>query len=69
MYCKYRFLPDENAVVLKNGRKVEYNVMVNAMGLKPNMESIKGFYEAWSDSEHPVYTCSDHLSWKSAVNK
>ena len=50
MYCKYRFLPDENAVVLKNGRKVEYNVMVNAMGLKPNMESIKGFYEAWSDN-------------------
>lgn len=42
-----KFLPDENAVVLRNGRKIEYNFMVNAMGLKPNMESIKGFYEAW----------------------
>lgn len=32
--------------------------MVNAMGLKPDMASIKGFYEAWEDTEHPVYTCS-----------
>jgi len=64
-----KFLPDENAVILRNGRKIQYNFMVNAMGLKPDMASIKGFYEAWEDTEHPVYTCSDHLSWRSAVNK
>ena len=64
-----KFIPDENAVILRNGRRIEYNFMVNAMGLKPNMESIKGFHEAWEDSEHPVYSAKDHLSWKSAVNK
>lgn len=29
-----KFLPDENAVVLRNGRRIEYDFMVNAMGLK-----------------------------------
>jgi hypothetical protein len=53
-----KFLPDENAVVLNNGRRIEYNFMVNAMGLKEDMNSIKGFYDAWMDHEHPVYTCS-----------
>lgn len=42
-----KFLPDESAVILKNGRRIQYDFMVNAMGLKPNMESIKGFHEAW----------------------
>jgi hypothetical protein len=26
------------------------------MGLKQNLDSIKGFEEAWKDVEHPVYT-------------
>ncbi|MFO0131459.1 MAG: hypothetical protein ACK52J_02705 [bacterium] len=64
-----KFLPEENAIVLRNGRKIHYNFMVNAMGLKTNLESVKGYEEAWSDPEHPVYLCKDHLSWKSAVNK
>lgn len=29
-----RFLPDENKIVLRNGRKIEYNFLVCAMGLK-----------------------------------
>ncbi|MFO0131379.1 MAG: hypothetical protein ACK52J_02205 [bacterium] len=50
-------MPDENAIVLRNGRKIQYNFMVNAMGLKTNLESVKGYEEAWSDPEHPVYLC------------
>lgn len=33
------------------------------------MQQIKGFEAAWEDSEHPVYSCMDHLSWRSMVNK
>jgi len=29
-----KFLPDENAVILRNGRRIEYNFLVCAMGLK-----------------------------------
>lgn len=51
-----RFLPDENAVIMRNGRRIEYSVMVNAMGLQKDLDQIKGFEEAWADSEHPVYS-------------
>jgi len=29
-----KFLPDENSLILRNGRKISYNFLVCAMGLK-----------------------------------
>ena len=52
----YRFLPDENSFILRNGRKISYNFLVCAMGLNQNIELIKGLEEAWKDVNHPVYT-------------
>lgn len=39
------------------------------MGLKENMASIKGFDEALADIYHPVYSCTDHPTWKSTEIK
>jgi NADH dehydrogenase FAD-containing subunit len=50
-------LPEENTLILKNGRKVEYDWLVLAMGLKEDFNAIKGFEDAWSDPEHPFFTC------------
>lgn len=47
--------PEENAVVLRNGRKIAYDHLVIAMGMKDDTESIKGFEEAWKDQDHPVF--------------
>lgn len=42
-----KFLPDENAVVLTNGRRIGYKYMVVATGLAEDIESIKNFDSAW----------------------
>jgi len=60
-----QFLPNENAVVLRNGRKIQYDQLVIATGLKED-SSIKGLEEAWADPQHPFYTCTDHPSWKNS---
>ena len=39
------------------------------MGQKDNMESIKGFEDAWIDPEHPFFVAKDHPSWRTSVNK
>jgi len=41
------FLPEENTVVLKSGRKISYDYLVLAMGLKEDLDSIKGFEDAF----------------------
>jgi len=38
-----KYLPDENAVILTNGRRIGYKYMVIACGLAEDVESIKGF--------------------------
>lgn len=48
-------LPNENAVILSNGRRVGYNHLVIASGLKHDMSQIKGFTEALENPQHPVY--------------
>ena len=63
-----KYLPNENAVILKNGRRVEYDQLVIATGVKPQC-NVKGFEEAWADLEHPVYADQDHESWKLSANK
>jgi sulfide:quinone oxidoreductase len=32
------FVPDENALVMTNGRRIEYNYLVVAMGLKHDFD-------------------------------
>lgn len=63
------YLPNENTVVLKGGRKIKYDQLVIATGLKEDPQAIKGFDEAWADEEHPFYTCSNHASWKFGASK
>jgi len=63
-----QFLPAENAVVLKNGRKIQYDQLVVATGLKQET-NIKGMEEAWVDPLHPFFTCVDHPSWKTTSAK
>lgn len=64
-----KFNPDKNEIVLKNGRVIQYENLVIAMGQKSNYDSVKGFDEAWSDLEHPFYTNGEHPSWKITCNK
>jgi sulfide:quinone oxidoreductase len=64
-----KFLPEENQVVLRNGRKIGYEQLVIAMGLKEDVHSIKGLYEAWGDHTHPVYVSRDHPTWRSNDHK
>jgi sulfide:quinone oxidoreductase len=43
--------------------------MVLAMGLKEDVNQIKGLYDAWGDLEHPVFVSRDHPNWKSNDHK
>ena len=63
-----QYLPKENTVVLKNGRKIQYDQLVIATGLKAEC-SAKGFNEAWADLDTHVYADQDHESWKLSASK
>jgi len=54
---------------LTNGRRIGYKYLVIASGLKDDPSSIKNFEDAWVDTESPVYSNIDPLSWKSNVHK
>ena len=64
-----RINPDNNEIVLRNGRVIGYDYLVLAMGQKQNVESIKGFDEAWADTENMFHTNADHPTWKGSVTK
>jgi sulfide:quinone oxidoreductase len=49
-------LPEENAIVLRNGRRIAYDHLVLANGMSQDVESITGMEEAWKDLDHPVFT-------------
>jgi NADH dehydrogenase FAD-containing subunit len=59
-----KYLPDENAVVLTNGRRIEYDHLVVATGMRNDYKTIPGFYEAWENLDMPVYSSVDHPNWK-----
>lgn len=40
-------LPDQNKIVLRNGREMKYDHIVFACGMNENFDSIKNFDEAW----------------------
>lgn len=63
-----QFLPEQNAVILKNGRKVEYDQLVIATGLN-DITDIKGMDEAWADPDHQFHACKDHPSLKITASK
>lgn len=63
------FLPEENAVILKNDRRIEYDHMVLAMGQKHDPDAIQGLDAAWAEFEHPVYVSKDHPSWRANDHK
>jgi len=48
--------PKDSYVVLNNGREVQYSVLINALGLKPDTDAIKGFKEALDNPHSPVYS-------------
>lgn len=64
-----KFFPEQNEIQLKNGRKIKYDNLVLAMGMKDNFDSIKGFEDAWSDVEHPFFVARDYHTWRTTVNK
>jgi len=57
------YLPDENAVILTNDRRIEYDHLVVATGMKYDLKSIEGFWAAWEDPLCPVYSTMDHPNW------
>jgi len=59
-----KFMPDENAIELENGRRVEYEQLVIATGLQYDFDAIEGFYDAWRDLDCPVYAPMDHPDWR-----
>lgn len=62
MSCVYenksvvKILPEENAVVLENNRKINYNALVLATGIREDASQIEGLKEALNNVEAPVYT-------------
>lgn len=64
-----KFNPEQNEIELKNGRKIKYDYLVLAMGQRDNIESIKGFEEAWMDTENTFFVAKDHPTWRTSVNK
>jgi hypothetical protein len=64
-----KVLPEENKVILRNGREIKYNHIVIATGMHEDLDAIKGFDDAWMHPEHPVYAPKDHPTWKSFLHK
>ena len=64
-----KYNPQNNEVILKNGRTVQYDQLVIATGMDSDYQSIKGFEDAWADVFHPFHTNQDHSSWKTSTPK
>lgn len=62
-------LPEENAIVLANGRRIGYKKLVLATGMKSDFNMIPGFTEALEHPEHPVYSSRDPDCWKGEQHK
>lgn len=62
-------LPEENAIILNNGRRIGYKKLVLATGMKSDFSLIPGLQQALEDVNHPVYSSRDPESWKGDVHK
>lgn len=52
-------MPEENKIILENGREIEYDVLMIASGIGKGFDEIQGFREALEDGYCPVYTTTD----------
>jgi len=52
-------VPEENKIILENGREFEYDVLMIASGIGEDFDKIQGFREALEDGDCPVYTTRD----------
>ncbi|EGR27203.1 hypothetical protein IMG5_200230 [Ichthyophthirius multifiliis] len=64
-----QILPDENAIILQNGRRIGYNHLVLATGMRHDTQQIKGFWDALEHPTHPVYSNRDPESWRANNHK
>ena len=53
-------IPEENKIILANGKEYEYDVLMLAPGIGADLESIQGLKEAIFDGDCPVYTSKDY---------
>ena len=52
-------VPEENKIILENGKEFEYDVLMIASGIGEDFDQIQGFREALEDGSCPVYTVRD----------
>lgn len=64
-----QYNPQNNEVVLRNGRKIEYDQLVIATGMDTDLESIKGFEDAWANVNSTFFCNQDHASWRTTCTK
>lgn len=53
---------------MRNGRKIQYDQLVIATGLKPE-RNVKGFDDPWAESYHPLFSSADHPTWRTTSTK
>lgn len=52
-------VPEENKIILENGKEFEYDVLAIASGMGEDLDKISGLKEALEDGDCPVYTSKD----------
>lgn len=57
-------VPEENKVILANGKEYEYDVLMLAPGMGADLEAIEGLKEALEDGECPVYSSKNYGNTK-----
>ena len=51
--------PEENLIVLENGKEIEYDVLMLASGIGQDYDSIPGLMEGLQDHESNIYNSND----------
>jgi len=49
-------VPEENKIILENGKEFEYDVLMLAPGIGEDIDKIQGLREALEDTSCPVYS-------------
>lgn len=52
-------VPEENKIILENGKEFEYDVLAIANGIGEDLTKIDGLKEALEDGDCPVYSSKD----------
>ena len=51
--------PEENLIILENGKEIEYDVLMLATGIDQDYDSIPGLMEGLQDAESNIYNSKD----------